>query len=222
MHHGGTAERPAIFFDSAEEFRDWLAHNHETATEVWTGFYRKGDPRVGLTWAEAVPEALCFGWIDSVAQGLDESSRRQRWSPRKPGSIWSAINVAHVERLIAEGRMMPAGLAAFELRRDDRTAVYSHELRSELTEDQTAQLAEDPRALAFWEAATASYRRAVAHWVQSAKRESTRQSRMADLIVDSAAGRLVAPQRYGTPPAWLERAQAAASAAGDATPSAGD
>jgi uncharacterized protein YdeI (YjbR/CyaY-like superfamily) len=205
-----------VFFDTAEEFRAWLEANHATATELWMGLYRKGDPRQGLTWAEAVPEALCFGWIDSVAQRIDETTRRQRWTPRKPTSIWSDVNVAHVQRLLAEGRMHPAGIAAFELRRDDRTGVYSHELRREFGPEELAAIAADPAAQAFWEQATATYRRAVASWVLGAKREQTRADRLATLIGDCAAGRLVPPQRYGTPPAWLARAAAAAAAAGSA------
>ncbi|WP_349310030.1 YdeI/OmpD-associated family protein [Microbacterium sp. MM2322] len=203
-----------VFFASAAEFGDWLEANHATATEVWTLFYRKGDPRLGLTWAAAVPEALRFGWIDSIARGIGDGARVQRWTPRKPRSIWSAVNVAHIERLQAEGRMHPAGLAAFEKRTPDRTGVYSHEQRNELTEEQAASLAANPAAWAFWQEATPSYRRAVTHWVQGAKREQTRIDRLATLVEDCAAGRLVPFQRYGDAPAWLARAAAAASAAG--------
>ncbi|EZP28186.1 hypothetical protein E1I21_09330 [Microbacterium oleivorans] len=202
-----------VFFASAEEFGDWLEANHATAIEVWTLFYRKGDPRLGLTWAAAVPEALRFGWIDSIARGIGDGARIQRWTPRKSRSIWSAVNIAHIERLQAEGRMHPAGLAAFERRTPERSGVYSHEQRNELTEEQAASLAANPAARAFWEEATPSYRRAVANWLQSAKREQTRIDRLATLVEDCAAGRLVPFQRYGEPPAWLARAAAAASAA---------
>ncbi len=203
----------AIFFASAAEFRAWLEANHETATELWMGLYRKGDPRQGITWAEAVPEALCFGWIDSVSKRIDEGTRRQRWTPRKPGSNWSAINIAHVERLTAEGRMHPAGLAAYERRRDDKSGIYSYEKPDELTPERLAVLMADAAAAAFWDQATPSYRRVAAHWVQSAKREQTRDDRLATLVADSAAGRLIKMQRYGDEPAWLTRAAAAAAAA---------
>lgn len=202
-----------IFFATAAEFGDWLEAHHATEAEVWTVFYRKGDPRQGLTWADAVPEALRFGWIDSISRAVGDGARVQRWTPRKARSIWSAVNIAHVERLQAEGRMHPAGLAAYEARSPERTAVYSHERRNELTAEQAASLAANPAAQAFWEAATPSYRRSVANWVQSAKREQTRTDRLATLVEDCAAGRLVAIQRYGEPPAWLARAAAAASAA---------
>lgn len=211
---GASDDRPAVFFADAEEFRAWLEEHHETATELWMGLYRKGDPDRGITWDEAVPVALCYGWIDSVSQRIDERARRQRWTPRKPRSIWSDVNIAHVERLTAEGLMRPAGIAAFERRTTDRSGVYSHERRNELTGDQAAALAAVPAAQAFWDEATPSYRRAVTNWVQSAQREKTRDDRLATLVADCAAGRLVPPQRYGDPPAWLARAAAAAAAAG--------
>lgn len=213
-----AADRPAVFFADAAEFRAWLEAHHDTATELWMGLYRKGDPRRGLTWEEAVPEALCFGWIDSVSQRIDESARRQRWTPRKKGSNWSAVNIAHVERLLAEGRMRPAGLAAYEAR-TDAAAGYSYEQQAELDAAQSAAIAANPAAQAFWNEATPSYRRLATTWVQSAKREQTRADRLAALVADCAAGRLVPPQRYGDPPAWLRRAAAAAAeAGGDASP----
>lgn len=208
---GGSQERPATFFSGPEEFRAWLEANHETATELWMGLHGRHVPDRGLTWEQAVPEALCFGWIDSVSQRIDENSRRQRWTPRKPTSNWSTINIAHVERLRAEGRMHPAGLAAYERRLEQRSGVYSYEnAAGELTPEQAAALAADPAASAFWEVATPSYRKIVVRWITSAKREQTRADRLATLIADSAAGRLIPPQRYGDEPRWVERAAAAA------------
>ena len=209
-----TASDPVpVFFASAAEFRAWLEANHESATEIWTGFYLKGDPRRGLTWADAVPEALCFGWIDSVSRPAGDGARMQRWTPRKAASIWSAVNIAHVERLQAEGRMRPAGIAAFERRTEDKSGIYSHEQRNDLTPEQAAALAANPAAQAFWEAAIPSYRRAVANWLQSAKREQTRADRLAATVAACAAGELVSFQQYGKAPAWLARAAAAAEAA---------
>lgn len=200
-----------IFFADAAEFGAWLEANHDTAAELWMGFYRKADPRHGLSWEDAVVEALRFGWIDSTMRPIDADSRRQRWTPRKPRSNWSAINVAHVERLLAEGRMHPAGIAAFERRPDSRG--YSYEDVHELTDAEAAALAADPAALAFWEAATASYRRTCASWLHAAKREQTRADRLATLVADCAAGRLIKMQRYGETPVWVGRAAAAAAAA---------
>ncbi|WP_139417982.1 YdeI/OmpD-associated family protein [Agromyces laixinhei] len=211
---GGTPERPAVFFASPDEFRAWLEANHDTATELWMGLYKKHVPERGLTWEQAVPEALCFGWIDSVAQRIDDDARRQRWTPRKASSNWSSVNIALVEQLTAAGRMHEAGIAAFERRRDDRSGVYSHENpERELPPESAARLAASPAASAFWQAATPTYRRQVTHWALSAKQEATRERRLGQLIDDSAAGRLVSFQRYGEVPKWAERAAAAAAAA---------
>ena len=213
---GGSAERPALFFRDAAEFRAWLEEHHESATELWMGLHKRHVEDRGLTWEEAVPEALCFGWIDSVSQRIDEDSRRQRWTPRKASSVWSAVNIAHVERLTAAGLMRPAGLAAFERRTPERSG-YSYETRQGLSEDQRARLLADPAAAAFWEVATPSYRSVAENWVATAKREETRESRLLQLVDDSAHGRLIPSQRYGTVPKWVERAAAAAEAARSTT-----
>ena len=211
---GGTPERPALFFQDAAEFGRWLAANHDTATELWMGFYRKGHPKAGLTWEAAVREALCWGWIDSMAQGIDEHTRRQRWTPRKPTSNWSTININAVAELTAQGRMQPSGLAAFERRREDRSGIYAYENRDrELPAHYAAQLAASPAATAFWEVATPSYRKLATNWVLTAKQEKTRDSRMAQLVGDCANGRLIPSQRYGLEPKWVQRAAAAAKGA---------
>ncbi|WP_448262149.1 YdeI/OmpD-associated family protein [Microbacterium aurum] len=198
-----------VFFADAAAFRAWLEEHHATATELWMGLRRKGHPDRGLTWEDAVPEALCFGWVDSTSYRVDDEARRQRWTPRKPTSNWSAVNIAHVERLLAEGRMHPAGIAAFE-RRDKSVAGYSYETRRELGADGLAAIAAVPAAQAFWEAAPPSYRRVAGNWVLSAKREQTRADRLATLVADCAAGRLIPPQRYGDEPRWVARAAAVA------------
>ena len=211
---GGTPERPATFFSGPEEFSAWLAANHDTATELWMGLHKKHVPERGLTWEQAVIEALCWGWIDSVVQRIDEDTIRQRWTPRKRTSNWSSINIAAVERLKAEGRMQPSGLAAYELRRAERSGIYSYESGEvELAPGYAARLAADAAASAFWEVATASYRKMAVHWVMTAKQEATRDKRMAQLLEDSAAGRLIPGQRYGEQPKWVERAAEAARAA---------
>src|SRR6478609_1876305 len=194
---GGTPERPAIFFKDAPEFGRWLAAHHDTETELWMGFYKKGHPKAGLTWEAAVREALCWGWIDSMAQGIDEHTRRQRWTPRKRGSNWSTININAVAELTAEGRMQPSGLAAFERRREDRSGIYAYENRDRELPEQYAQLlAAEPAATAYWEV--------------TAKQEKTRDSRMAQLVDDCAHGRMIKSQRYGIEPKWVQRAAAAA------------
>ena len=215
MRQGGSAERPAIFFDDAEDFRAWLEQHHETETELWMGLNKKHVADGGLTWAEAVPEALCFGWIDSRAEGIDHDSRRQRWTPRKTTSNWSRINLDLVDRLTREGRMWPAGIAAWEARREDRQAIYSYEQGGVpvLPEAYAAQLAANPAAAAFWAETTPSYRKICISWVQTARQQATNDKRMAQLVEDCAAGRLIPSQRYGATPRWVERAAAAAAAA---------
>ncbi len=209
MRQGGSAERPAIFFDDAEDFRAWLEANHESATELWMGLHKKHVEARGLRWAEAVREALCFGWIDSVVQRIDEDAVRQRWTPRKPGSSWSAININAVVELTEAGRMRPAGLAAFARRREDRSGIYSYENDERAwSDDYEAMLRADPRAAAFWDGATPSYRKVATSWVLTAKQEATRDKRMAELVEDCSNLRLIRTQRYGTEPAWVRRMQA--------------
>lgn len=164
----------------------------------------------GLVWADAVLEALCFGWIDSKSERVDDFARRQRWTPRRTGSIWSLTNVAHVERLRGEGRLHPAGLAAFERRRPDRTGIYSFEAGgNEFPPEFAAALLADGPAGRFWAASTQGYRRLATHWVTSAKQQATRERRMQALLDCCAAGELIPSQRYGETPAWLARARAA-------------
>jgi uncharacterized protein YdeI (YjbR/CyaY-like superfamily) len=212
---GGTPERPAVFFSGPDEFRAWLEANHDTETELWMGLYKKHVADRPLTWEQAVPVALCYGWIDSVAQRIDDDATRQRWSPRKPSSIWSKVNIALVEELTAQGLMTEAGLAAYARRREDRTGVYAHENPDqELPPEWAARVEANPAASAFLEAATPTYRRQVTHWVLQAKQQATRERRLAQLIDDSAAGELVPFQRYGETPKWVLRAAEAARAAG--------
>jgi len=213
---GGTSERPALFFDGPQDFRAWLERHHETETELWMGLNKKHVPHRGLTWEEAVPEALCFGWIDSQVQRLDEDAVRQRWTPRKRSSTWSRVNLDLVDRLTKEGRMRPAGIAAWEARKDDKQAIYSYEQRGELVlpSAYAAELEANPAAAAFWAEATPSYRKVCISWVTSAKQPATNDARMTQLIEDSAAGRLIPSQRYGKTPAWVARAAAAAATAG--------
>jgi uncharacterized protein YdeI (YjbR/CyaY-like superfamily) len=210
---GGTPERPAIFFQDAREFGRWLEAHHDTETELWMGLKKKHVTDRGLTWEQAVPEALCWGWIDSVAQRIDDDTRRQRWTPRKKTSHWSRINLDLVDKLRAEGRMQPSGLAIWEQRRREE-APYSHERRAlELPGPYAAQLAASIAATAFWEQSTATYRKLCTVWVTSAKQATTRDRRLTQLVECCAAGELVPSQRYGEAPRWLERAAAAAAAA---------
>jgi uncharacterized protein YdeI (YjbR/CyaY-like superfamily) len=190
--------RDVIYFASPHELRDWFDANHETATELWLGYYRKATGRPTVTWSEAVDEALCVGWIDSVRYRIDDERSAQRFTPRRMGSIWSAINVAKVAELTAQGRMRPAGIAAFEARDPARTAIYSYEREAAaFTADEEARFRAEPAAWADWERRPPGYRRTATHWVTSAKRPETRAKRLAALIEGHAAGQkpaqLIAP-----------------------------
>jgi uncharacterized protein YdeI (YjbR/CyaY-like superfamily) len=185
-----------IFFASHEELRDWLETNHASAPELWLGYRRKAAGVPTVTWEEVVDECLCYGWIDGVRIRVDGGSA-QRLTPRREGSNWSARNVGRVEALREEGRMQPAGEAAFAKRREDRTAVYSSDGAVGLDEDCEATLRSNLKAWSFWEAQPKGYRRTAAHWVMSAKRPETRRRRLDQLTDDSAAGRrigLLAPR----------------------------
>jgi uncharacterized protein YdeI (YjbR/CyaY-like superfamily) len=182
-----------IFFESTAEFRAWLEAHHETATELWVGFYKKASGKPSMTWSEAVDQALCFGWIDGVRRSVGADGYANRFTPRKPRSNWSNVNVAKVEALTAQGLMMPAGVRAFELRDAARSGVYSFEKRPEaLPPEYEAPFKEHPAAWAFFESQPPGYCRLATHWVTSAKREETRLKRLATLIEDSENGRRIA------------------------------
>jgi uncharacterized protein YdeI (YjbR/CyaY-like superfamily) len=164
-----------IFFLSPAEFRAWLKANHATADQLWMGFYKKSSGKPSITWPESVDEALCFGWIDGVRKSIDETSYTIRFSPRKPGSIWSAVNIRRAQELIDLGRMHPAGLKAFEARREHRSGIYSYEQRdARLPEQYAAKLERDQAAWDFFQAQPAWYRKAAVWWIVSAKKEETR------------------------------------------------
>ena len=184
----------ARYFASPAAFRAWLEAHHDTATELWVGFYKVGSGKPSLTWPQAVDEALCFGWIDGVRKRVDDQRYVIRFTPRKRGSIWSEVNVQRAEVLSAQGRMHPAGLQAFAARDETKTAQYSYEARTRgLDPAAEARFRENARAWAFFSAQAPSYRRAASWWVVSARREDTRLKRLATLIAESEHGRRLAP-----------------------------
>jgi uncharacterized protein YdeI (YjbR/CyaY-like superfamily) len=186
-----------ITFETPAAFRRWLQQHHATEREVWVAYYRSSTGKPSMTWKESVDEALCFGWIDGVRRGIDDESYSNRFTPRRPRSNWSAINIKRARELIEEGRMTPAGLAAFEARGDDRTAIYSYEQRREaaLDDEQERRFRAAAQAWAWFQTRPPSYRRAAIHWVTSAKRPDTRERRLETLIADCAAARNVKPLR---------------------------
>lgn len=187
----------AVFFTSPEEFRVWLEAHGERATELWVGFYRAATGKPSITLPQAVDEALCFGWIDSVRKRIDDTAYTNRFTPRKPGSTWSQTNIRRVEELTALGRMRPAGLKAFAAWDGEKTRRYSYENeRRALDPADEATFQANAAAWTFFAAQAASYRKAASWWVMSAKQEATRRRRLATLIAESAAGRRLAQVSY--------------------------
>ena len=179
-----------VFFDDPAEFRAWLAENHDRASELWVGFHKKATGKPSMTWPESVDEALCYGWIDAVRKSLGPEAYAIRFTPRKPRSTWSAVNIARARELIAAGRMQPAGLRAFEARSEERSAIYAYEQRHDAKlapEDEREFRANEP-AWTFFQAQPPWYRKTAIWWVVSAKRDETKRKRLRTLIEDSANG----------------------------------
>lgn len=180
------------FFPTPAAFRKWLETNHASATELLVGFYKRGSGKPSITWPESVDQALCFGWIDGVRRRIDDVSYSIRFTPRKQISNWSAINIARVAELTKLGLMRPAGLRAFEQRREDKSAIYSYENAVQTfdpSDEKTFRA--NRKAWQFFNAQAPSYRRVCIYWVTSAKKEETRARRLATLINDSANGERV-------------------------------
>jgi uncharacterized protein YdeI (YjbR/CyaY-like superfamily) len=172
-----------VFFATPQEMRAWLAENGSTATELWVGYYKRETGRPSVTWPESVDQALCFGWIDGVRKRIDDERYVIRFTPRKRSSIWSAVNIKRMGELRELGLVEPAGLAAFEQRREDKSALYSYENRPrDLPEEYAARFQAYPDAWAFFQSWPPSLRRSGIWWVLSAKKEETRQRRLEQLI----------------------------------------
>ena len=179
------------FFATPAEFRAWLEAHHASVKELWVGFYKKDSGKPSITWPESVDEALCFGWIDGLRKSIDDASYKIRFTPRKPRSTWSAVNINRVAELTQTGRMYPAGLKAFAERTEDKSVIYSYEQRklAELDPAAEQQFRANQAAWEFFQTQPAGYRNTAIWWVVSAKQEATRQSRLAKLIEDSEYGR---------------------------------
>jgi len=184
------AVTPPVFFATPAAFREWLVANAATATQLVVGFYKLGTGRPSLSWSQSVDEALCFGWIDGVRRRIDEEAYQIRFTPRKPGSIWSAVNMAKVAQLQAEGRMTPAGEQAFARREAARSQVYAYEQASvaELAPAELKTFQQQKAAWQYYETTPPGYRRVVLHWVTTAKKPQTRAARLAKLMAACAAG----------------------------------
>jgi uncharacterized protein YdeI (YjbR/CyaY-like superfamily) len=175
------------FFEDQFKFRAWLEEHHQTATELLVGFYKVDSGKPSMSWSESVDQALCFGWIDGVRRSIDQESYSIRFTPRKPGSIWSAINIKKVEMLTAAGQMQPAGLQAFALRKEEKSRIYSHENEvAELTAELLHLFKLNHVAWEFFTCQAPSYRKVITHWIMSAKQEKTKQSRL-EKVIDASA-----------------------------------
>ncbi len=181
------------FFATAEKFRAWLAKNHVRASELLVGFHKKGSGKPSIDWPQSVDEALCHGWIDGVRRSLGPDSYTIRFTPRRPRSTWSSINIARVKLLTKLGRMTPAGLAAYERRSADRSAIYAYEQRRQarLSPAERRQFKANAIAWKNFEAMAPSYRHKALYWITSARKPETRASRLRRIIDYSAAGRKV-------------------------------
>jgi len=177
------------FFSAPAQFRIWLEQNHDRETELLIGFHKKSSGKKSVTYNEALDEALCFGWIDGVRKNLNETSYTIRFTPRKARSIWSNVNVNHVERLIKEKRMHAAGLEAYTRRDPERTGIYSFENRpKELAPEYEKTFRRNKAAWSFFEIQPPGYKRLMIFWIMSAKQEQTRTKRLQRLIESSAKG----------------------------------
>jgi len=181
------------FFATPADLRRWFEKNHATAQELWVGFYKVGSGKPSITWPESVDEALCVGWIDGIRKTIDHQSYTIRFTPRKKVSTWSAVNIRRVRALLDEKRMLPAGVKAFEARRENRSGIYAYEQRpKEFDEPYLGLMRKEKAAWTYFQAQSPSYRRTLIWFVVSAKQEETRLKRLKRLIEACAGGRRLA------------------------------
>ena len=181
------------FFATPALFRKWLARNQDKSIELLVGFYKKDSGKRSISWHESVDEALCFGWIDGVRRRIDDVSYSIRFTPRKKTSTWSAVNIARVKELTGRGLMQPAGLRAFEQRREGKSGIYAYEnAPGILPASDEKKFRANKKAWDYFNKQPPSYRRVAIYWAMSAKRQETRERRLTTLIDDSAAGRRLA------------------------------
>lgn len=186
-----------LYFASPAEWRKWLSRYHKTETELWVGFYKRDTGRPSLTWPESVDEALCYGWIDGIRKRVDDGRYVIRFTPRKPGSTWSLVNIRRVGELTKARRMRSEGLKAFRRRSEDKSGTYTYEQRraAELRPGDVALIQQHPTAWKYFSSRPPGYRRLASFWVISAKKEETRRRRLEALIAACGAGQPIGPMR---------------------------
>ena len=192
----GSADNPR-FFTTPEEMRAWLEVHHATTDEQWVGYRKKGSGLPSVTWPASVDVALCFGWIDGIRKSIDDTSYKIRFTPRRPGSHWSARNLARMKELKRAGLVADAGLASYRNRNAANQKKASYEQGAiALPTEYERRIQADPEAWRWFQAARPSYRRQVSWWIVSAKREDTRLRRMAILIDSCAKGEVIPAMRW--------------------------
>lgn len=175
------------FFENPSLFRKWLAKNHQTEKELLVGFYKVGSGKPSMSWSESVDEALCFGWIDGIRKSIDDKSYTIRFTPRKPTSIWSAVNIKKMEELTEKGLMQPAGLAAFKHRKEEKSKIYIHENEAKkLSSAFEKKFKANKKAWHFFSNQAPSYQKLIIGWIMGAKQEITQLSRLEKAIAESA------------------------------------
>lgn len=197
MNHELSPPAPT-FFAKQSDFRKWLEKHHAKKTELYVGFYKVSSGKESITWPQSVDEALCFGWIDGVRKNIDKDSYYIRFTPRKPGSIWSAINIKKIEDLTKAGLIKPAGLEAFSKRAESRSKIYSYEKDPvALNKAYEKTFKANKKAWKFFQSQPAWYKKVSIHRVMSAKQEATQLSRLNQLIKDSEAEKMIKELSYG-------------------------
>ena len=174
------------FFATPAQFRSWLAKHHKAAGELLVGFYKKDSGKPSMTWPQSVDEALCFGWIDGVRKRIDDESYSIRFTPRKPTSIWSAVNIKKIYDLTQQGLMQPAGVEAFQKRTENKSKIYAYENEpAELSAELKKKFKANKKAWNFFATQAPSYQKTIVHWIMRAKQETTRTSRLEKTITKS-------------------------------------
>jgi len=186
-----------VYFETPQDFREWLLKNHDKETELLVGFYKVSSKKPSMTWSESVDQAICFGWIDGVRRSIDHESYSIRFTPRKSSSIWSNINIKKVEELTDKGLMHPSGINAFEKRKQNKSGIYSYEKEeASLSNEFEKRFKANKKAWKYFQQMPPSYRRPAIHWVMTAKREETKLKRLEELINDSAEERKIKLLNY--------------------------
>lgn len=184
------------FFKSGREFRNWLSENHSRFDELWVGYYKKTTGKQSMTWEESVEQAICYGWIDGLRKSIDDVSYTIRFTPRRKNSTWSVKNINTLKKLKEKGLMCPPGIQAFENRKVEKTRQYSYEqAKKDLRGAFLKKLKSNDKAWEFFREQAPYYKKTAVHWVMSAKRETTRQRRLDQLIRDSERQMRVKPLR---------------------------